>query len=310
MALCTFFIAILFVLVLVYRVLLQRANMAATLTGKGARLIPRQRTRASYAVSALLFFVIAVAILLPFSMVALSSFSRLFGFFNLPEPWTLDHWHSVLEGEEFLGALRLSLLIGLLVAVIGTLVYLGVAWYLARHSFRGKAAMSLAIWMPWALPGVLLGTAFLMVFLNVPVLKLAYGTAVALITVLIVQGLPFATHMFEASISQVSRELEESSLVSGATQFETVRRITAPLIAPMVATVFVLAFMSAVKDISTTVLVATPGMLTLPLLMFGYATSGKLEVASVLGVVTVMIAMVMALLVTRVGDRGAFARKA
>jgi iron(III) transport system permease protein len=87
-----------------------------------------------------------------------------------------------------------------------------------------------------------------------------------------------------------------------------VRRITAPLIAPMVATVFVLAFMSAIKDISTTVLVATPGMLTLPLLMFGYATSGKLEVASVLGVVTVMIAMVMALLVTRIGDRGAFAR--
>ena len=104
--------------------------------------------------------------------------------------------------------------------------------------------MSLAIWLPWALPGVLLGTAFLSIFLNVPGLRLAYGTATALIVVLIVQGLPFATHMFEASISQISRELEESSLMSGAGGFETVRRITAPLIAPMVATVFVLSFMS------------------------------------------------------------------
>jgi len=308
MALCTFFIAILFVLVLIYRLLLQRASIAATLTGKGARLVPRRRTRGSYAVSTLLFLAIVVTILLPFSMVALSSFSRLFGFFNLPQPWTVAHWLSVLDGEEFLGALRVSLMIGALVAVSGTLIYLGLAWYIARHSFRGKSALSLAIWLPWALPGVLLGTAFLMVFLNVPVLRLAYGTGLALVVVLVVQGLPFATHMFEASISQVSRELEESSLVSGATQFETVRRITAPLIAPMVATVFVLAFMSAIKDISTTVLVATPGMLTLPLLMFGYATSGKLEVASVLGVVTVLIAMVMALLVTRIGDRGAFAR--
>lgn len=308
MALCTFFIAILFVFVVFYRLLLQRASMAATLTGKGARLNPRQRTRGSYVVSTLLFVAIAVAVALPFSMVTLSSFSRLFGFFDLPQPWTIAHWQSVLDGQEFLGALRLSLVIGAVVAVTGTLIYLGLAWYIARHSFRGKSALSLAIWLPWALPGVLLGTAFLMVFLNVPGLRLAYGTALALVVVLIVQGLPFATHMFEASISQISRELEESSLVSGAGQFETVRRITAPLIAPMVATVFVLAFMSAIKDISTTVLVSTPGTMTLPLLMFGYATSGRLEIASVVGVITVLIAMIMALLVTRIGDRATVAR--
>jgi iron(III) transport system permease protein len=308
MALSTFFIAILFILVVLYRLLLQRASMSATLTGKGARLMPRQRTPGSYFVSVVLLLAIGVAILLPFSMVTLSSFSRLFGFFNLPQPWTTDHWISVLEGEEFLDALRLSLTIGAVVAAVGTIIYLALAWYIARHSFWGKSALSLAIWLPWALPGVLLGTAFLLVFLNVPGLRLAYGTALALVTVLIVQGLPFATHMFEASISQISRELEESSLVSGAGQFETVQRITAPLIAPMVATVFVLAFMTAIKDISTTVLVSTSGTQTLPLLMFGYATSGRLETASVVGVVTVLIAMLMALLVTRIGDRGAFAR--
>ena len=141
-----------------------------------------------------------------------------------------------------------------------------------------------------------------------PFLRLAYGTAAALIVVLVVQGLPFATHMFEASISQISKELEESSLMAGADQFETVRRITAPLIAPMVATVFVLSFMSAVKDISATVLVATPGTQTLPLLMFGYALQGKLESASVVGVITVLIAMVMALIAIRVGDRAAVMR--
>jgi iron(III) transport system permease protein len=130
----------------------------------------------------------------------------------------------------------------------------------------------------------------------------------ALIVVLMVQGLPFATHLFEASISQIGHELEESSLMSGAALFETVRRITAPLIAPMVANVFVISFMTAMKDISATVLVATPGTLTLPLLMFGYATTGKLEDASVVGVVTVMIAMLMALIATRIGDRAALMR--
>jgi iron(III) transport system permease protein len=308
MVLSTFFLAILFVLVVSYRLLLRRAQMAATLTGKGARLLARERTRGSCIVSVLLFLAITITVVLPFSMVALSSFSELFGFFNLAHPWTTAHWRGVLQSPAFINAFRQSMMIGLMVAVAGTIIYLAIAWYLARNSFRGKAAISLAIWLPWAIPGVLLGTAFLSLFLNVPGLRLAYGTSVALVVVLMIQCLPFATHLLEASISQISRELEEASLMSGAASFETACRITTPLIAPMVASVFIISFMTALKDISATVLVATPGTQTLPLLLFGYATSGRLEDASVVGVVTVMVATLMALLATRVGDRAAVLR--
>ena len=150
--------------------------------------------------------------------------------------------------------------------------------------------------------------AFLTVFLNVPGLRIVYGCALALIIVLMVQGLQFATHMFEASISQISRELEESSLMSGATRIETILRILVPLIAPMVASVAVITFMAAVKDISATVPIATPGTLTMPLLMFSYATSGRLEDASVVGVITVAIAMVMALIAISVGENASINR--
>jgi iron(III) transport system permease protein len=308
MALSTFFVAVLFVLVVFYRLLLQRAHMAATLTGKGARLAPRERTGASSAVAGLLFAMVAVTVVLPFLMVIVSSFSTLFGFFNIEHPWTASHWREVLESPSFINAFFQSMRIGIVVAVLGTILYLALAWFLARNSFRGKSAMSLAIWLPWALPGVLLGTAFLTLFLNVPGLRMAYGTAVALIVVLMVQSLPFATHMFEASISQISPELEEASTMSGAAALETAQRITVPLIAPMVASVFVISFMTAMKDISATVLVATPGAQTLPLLMFGYAMGGRLEDASVIGVITVLIAIVMAVLATRVGNRAAVMR--
>jgi len=155
----------------------------------------------------------------------------------------------------------------------------------------------------------LLGAAFLTLFLNVPGLRLAYGSPIALIVVLLVQGLPFATHMFEASISQISQELEEASLVSGATRFETLRRITTPLMAPAVASVSIISFMTAMKDISATVLVATPGTQTLPLLMFSYVVSGRLEDASVIAIVTVVIATLMAIIVIRIGDRAAIMRQ-
>ncbi len=305
MALSTFFLIILFVLVLCYRSLLRRAGLAATLTGKGARLVPRERTRASYAVSGFCFAAIAATVILPFSMVFISSFSTLFGFFNIEHPWTIEHWSGVILSPAFISALRQSLIIGTVVGIVGTVVYLAIAWLLARNAFRGKSAISLAMWLPWAIPGVLLGTAFLTVFLNVPGLRLAYGSAVALVIVLMVQCLPFATHMFEASISQISPELEEASIMSGATPIETARRITIPLIAPLVASVFIISFMTAMKDIGATVLVATPSTQTLPLLMFVYATTGRLEDASVVGVITILIATLMALVATRVGDHAA-----
>jgi iron(III) transport system permease protein len=303
MALSTFFLVILVALVICYRGFLEKARMVATLTGKGGRFLPRPRTRTSDLVSFMLFAFLVVTVLLPFSMVLLSSFSKLFGFFDIPDPWTLQHWKDVLVSPYFLGALRQSLVIGLAVAVIGTLIYFPLAWFIARNSFPGKSALSLAIWLPWALPGVLLGMAYLTIFLNVPAFRIIHGTSVALIIVLLISGMPLATHMFEASTSQISRELEEASLMSGANNFETVSRITVPIILPMIASVFIISLMTSIKDISATVLVATPGSETLPLLMFGYTISGRLEAASVVGVITVLIALVMALLVIRIGEQ-------
>jgi iron(III) transport system permease protein len=302
MALSTFFLLALFALVVCYRFFLHRFQMTATLTGKGARLLAKERTWKANVFSAFMFVLLAITVLLPFSMALLSSFSKLFGFFNFEHPWTFAHWQNILESPAFISALRQSILIGTVVATFGTLLYLMLAWFIARNSFPGKSALSLAIWLPWALPGVLLGTAFLTVFLNVPALRVLHGTIVALVVVLVVQGMPFATHLFEASISQMSRELEESSLVSGAGRIETAMRILVPLIAPMVASVVVISFMAAMKDISATVLVATAGTQTLPLLMFSYATTGSLEEASVVGVITVVIALLMALIVINIGE--------
>jgi iron(III) transport system permease protein len=302
MALSTFFLLILVALVVCYRLFLERAKAPATMTGKGGKFVPRPRNAASYIVSAALMLFLAIAVVLPFSMVVLGSFSKLFGFFNIAAPWTLQHWQDVLLSTTFLDALRQSMFVGLTVGIVGTLIYFPLAWFIARHSFPGKGALSLAIWLPWALPGVLLGMAFLSLFLNLPGLRLIHGTSAALIIVLLVQGLPLATHMLEASTSQISRDLEEASSMSGAGLLETISRITVPIIAPMAGSVFIISFMASIKDISSVVLVATPGSETLPLLMFGYASAGRLEAASVVGVITVLIALVMAVFVIRIGE--------
>jgi iron(III) transport system permease protein len=101
----------------------------------------------------------------------------------------------------------------------------------------------------------------------------------------------------------VGAELEQASRVSGAGWVTTYRRIMLPLVAPMLASIAVLTFVAALRDISTTVLLATASTRPLSLLMLEFARGGGLEPASVVGVILSALSVVVALLARRLGVR-------
>lgn len=301
MALSTLFLLFLLVVAIGYQRILRRYQGTATLTGRGVREPPANRGRWAYAASALIITGLVVGVFLPFLVLLLSSFTKLFGFFFIPDPWTLEPWRVVLTSTAFTAALRNSLLLGLGAGLLGTAIYFGFAWVLVRTRVRGRAVAGILVWLPWAIPGILLGVAFLNVFTTVPLARLMFGTLVPLIVVIIIQTLPLGTHMLQSSIQQISGELEEAARSSGARTHQVIRRITLPLVAPMCVSVFVLVFMSAVRDISTTVLLATPGTRTLSLLMFEFAVGHRLESAAVLGVIIAGLALAITMLAMRLG---------
>jgi iron(III) transport system permease protein len=177
------------------------------------------------------------------------------------------------------------------------------AWAIVRARVRGREIVSLLTWLPWAIPGLLLSFAFLSLVLSTPGVSRLHGTVIPLVVVLVVALMPLGVHLIASSLMQLSPELEEAATMSGASTWATVRRITFPLVAPTIASVFVLVFMGTMRDISATVLLATPGTRTLPLLMFEYATAGRQEAAAVVGVLTSGIAVVVTGIALRLGLR-------
>ena len=303
MALSTLFLVILVGVGIFYQMGIKRSERNATITGKGGSFVPRTRTWRAWAISIFLFVGLAFTVGLPFVVLVLGSFSRLFGFFFLENPWTLAHWAEVLTSSSFLSATRNTLIIATVVALAGTLIYAVVATILARSRLWSRGAVSLLVWLPWAIPGVLLGTAFLNLFLNTPGLTGLLQTLTPLIIVLVIASLPLGTHMIRSAVGQISHELEEASEMSGASMLTTFRRVTLPLAAPTMLSVLILVFMAAVRDISSTVLLATPGTNTLSLLMFSFATSGRLESAAVMGVLVALLALAITTLAFRIGTR-------
>jgi iron(III) transport system permease protein len=107
--------------------------------------------------------------------------------------------------------------------------------------------------------------------------------------------------MMKTSIRQISIELEQSSRVCGAGPMHTFFAIVLPLIRPMLVSIFVIVFISALRDISTIIFLASAKSQTLSLLMMQFATSSNLEASAVIGVITTAIVVVVALVARRFG---------
>jgi iron(III) transport system permease protein len=119
--------------------------------------------------------------------------------------------------------------------------------------------------------------------------------------IMIIAQMPIGVHMMKTSIRQIAAELEHSSRVCGAGPVRTFCSIVLPLINPMLVSIFVLVFISALRDISTIIFLAGARSQTLSLLMMQFATSSNLEASAVIGVITTAIVVVVALVTRRFG---------
>lgn len=301
MAIGTLFLMVLLVAAIVYQIVLVKMRAQATITGRGLKLSRRLRTKWSYAASTTIIVFLCVGVFLPLGILLLGSFNKIFGFFFVPGAWTTAHWTRVLTNPDFLSAAGNSLVVGVVASTLGTVIFALLAWALVRSRLRGKAVLNILVWLPWAIPGVLMSVALLQIFLTVPGPSLLYGTLVPLIIVLILKEMPLATQMLRTAIHQVSPELEEAGSASGARFHHVFGKITLPLIAPMLVTVFMLTFITTLRDVSSVVFLARAGSKTLPVLMFEYSTGGALESGAVVGVLIAALALIMVWIARRLG---------
>ena len=301
MALSCLFLVVLLSLAIFYQRYLARAGDRAVVNGRGVRLRGAQRVWWHYIASGILWLYLAITLALPLIVLISGSLTRLFGFFFIPDPWTLEHWQVVFTDSRFLGAAATSFILGGLVGGVGILIFALIAWVLVRSTVPGRNLVSIMVWLPWAIPGLVLGVTLLSLILGTPGLSLLYGTIVPLILAMLIKELPIGVQLMRTAVGQVSGQLEEAAIMSGA-QFGLIfRRITLPLVAPMLVSVFLLIFAGTLRDIGTVVLIATPGTQTLALLMFEFAVSGQLESAAVLGVIVAIICMVVTVISLRIG---------
>ncbi len=158
-------------------------------------------------------------------------------------------------------------------------------------------------WVPWAIPGVLMGLALLWLYLETPLRAVLYGSMTGMVLAMIIKELPVATQLLKAGFIRLGDELEEAARICGASWSLTYRRIILPLVSPVLISVAVLSFQGAVRDIATIVFLYSNASRPLSILLLEYSFSGELERGAAVGIIVVAMISVMALIARRLGYR-------
>jgi iron(III) transport system permease protein len=287
-------------------ILLQRwVSRRRSYTTLGARFTPQKHRLGRWRVPAfILLVVVALTVtVVPVSLLVVGTFMKLFGFFSIPEPWTVSHWQEVLRDPIFLDSVVDTLIVGFGTVAVGVTMFTVVAYVLVRSRFRGGAALEFISWLPSVLPGIILGVGILRFFVAVPLVQALYGTTLVLIAAISITTLTTGTQITKASLTQLGVELEEAARVGGGAWHQVIRRIVLPLITPSLLAVAAMTFIAGASDVSTTVLLATSDTRTLALLQLNLMIVGSYERAAVVGVVVVALTTGIAILARWMGLR-------
>ncbi len=115
--------------------------------------------------------------------------------------------------------------------------------------------------------------------------------------------MPIGIRAMSGGLLQLSNDLEESSRVHGASFIQTFRSIVAPLLAPTFIATWIIIFLSAVRDLSTVILLYSAKSKVLSMLNYELWASGRMESAFAVGLVTTIIVIIAAIAARILGGR-------
>lgn len=213
--------------------------------------------------------------------------------------WAGSAWSS------FWTTIQIALVSAPLTAAIGLLT----AYLLVRQNFWGKQSFEFGTMLSFAIPGTVIGVAYVIAF-NVPPIELT-GTGIILVVSFIFRNMPVGVRAGVASMSQIDKSLDESSLTLGANSWQTFRRVILPLLRPAILAALVYSFVRAMTAISAIIFLVSARYDMSTSYIVGRVENNEYGIAiaysTVLIVVMLAVIGIMQLLVgsRRIGRRGA-----
>lgn len=233
------------------------ARRSATMSGRAVPLVPRPRRQRDRPLLALCVLV-AVALV---GLVAVAVWGSLIRFWPYNLALTLDNYDFGRFDVTGWQALWNSVRLAAAAAICGTVLVFCTAWLLERGAPGGTlaAVVRFTAAMPLAVPGLVLGLAFIL-FFNHPLnpLGFLYGTLAILVLNSLVHFYTVAHLTAVTAIRQLDPELESVGASLRVPALVTFGRVTVPICLPAILDIAVYIFVNAMTTVSAVIFLYGP----------------------------------------------------
>ena len=236
-------------------------------------------------------------LVLPLVPLAIWSFAKGWYFPDiLPKRWTLNAWdYTFSDTAGVLDSLWITIWISLAATGLSVLIGVPAGRALGMYKFKGKELVELMILAPVIVPGiaVVLGIHSIFIFLGLN------NTVTGVVLVHLIPTLPYMTLVMSGIFANYDPAYEDQARSLGASPIKTFWYITLPAIMPGIIVGGLFAFLVSWSQYILTLLIGGGRIITLPLLLFNFATSGRNDITGAIGMIYILPGIIILLLTAK-----------
>lgn len=274
-----------------------------TVTGKAFRPRLVSLGAGRYALAALAWFYVVLAVFLPvLALCWAASINFVTADLKLMA-FDLRHFAYVLftYPKTYL-ATQNSLILGAATATLVGLLATGIGWVVVRTRGFMRGFVDQVSMMPIAIPSMVLAIGVLWIYVNLRAVPI-YGTLFILLIAYTTHFLPFGVRAVSSALRQVHPELEDAARTSGAGLAATLRLIILPLVRPSIIAAWTLIFILSIQEVSSSILLYTSRTTVLSVAVFDLWEAGNINALAALSVMQLVITFIALLFVLKARQR-------
>ncbi len=248
-----------------------------------------------------------VVVVLPILALLVAGFRKFLFVRNLAslvdtKQYSWIHFQKLFENSATISSIVNTMKVGVITAVIGGLLSFAIGYTITRTRAPGRRSIDVISTIPVAIPGLVIGVAYLWAWIGLP--GGLYGTLWILALAFVARFIPDTVKALSTSLMQIHKELEEAAWICGRGTLSTIFTVVLPLARPGVVAGMTLLFILSIRELGSSLFLYSSDTMVMAVQLLGFYEGGNLGITAAFSLVQMVLLAVLINITNRL-SRGA-----
>jgi iron(III) transport system permease protein len=233
-----------------------------------------------------------VVVVLPTIALIIAAFRKFLFIRDIPALFEMkqygwQHFIKMFDNPLTITSIINSMKVGVITAIVGGLLSFAIGYTVVRARVPGKRIIDVITTIPVAIPGLVIGVAYLWAWIGLP--GGLYGTLWILALAFVARFIPDTVKALSTSLMQIHKELEEAAWICGRGTLGTIASIVVPLARPGVVAAMTLLFILSIRELGSSLFLYSSGTMVMAVQLLGYYEGGNVGITAAFSLVQMVL---------------------